>query len=350
MTAFIDYLVNCISQESNPVKDAIQRAIARIAEIDSPKSEGSQSYGALCRIFDKVPLTLEHKHFRELQGKYLELMKLASQTIPKEKKNNYLNIKCQEFTRELVKDCSQQILNANGQLDETLTAVMQLDAVNIDAKLKLKALIYAFVHHLHSGISESIRDIIFVEAASKNKIKITDNKNPLQDIMTALRLPDENPARKAGDSAWKDIEEATGRQRIIDNEIPIILNEIQKQHENVHGYLDVYNQNIFLFLQNYIRSGHTTKWNTNFINILRDPEIIKTVKPRLSIFKLDREVIGEVLLQYIVKRFPEETRNATKKIASRGGEITYSAFERLEQIKKLVPHGATSVSIHKPQR
>jgi hypothetical protein len=337
MPAFIDYLVKCISDEDkNPLKDAIQQAIKRIAEIDSPKGESGQSYGTLCRIFDKVPLTLEKQRFRELQNKYLELMKFAVVQIPNGKKNHQLSIRCQEFTRELLKDCSQEILNAYGQLEETLTAVMKLDSLTIDSKLKLRALIYSFVHHLLAGISESVREIIFVEAATKNNINITDNKNPMQDIMAASRLHEGSPGRKAGDAAWKDIEEATNRQRIIDGEIPVILNKIQTQYEDIKSYLNTYNHNIFVYLQNYIHAGYTTKLNTDFIKILRDPVIMQTVTPRLSLFKLDRDIIGDVILQYLAEHYPEEIRDAAKKIVFSTTSMSNNQRERLEQVAKLI--------------
>jgi hypothetical protein len=338
MPAFIDYVIQCISDEDkNPVKDAMQLTIKRIGKIDSPKSEGGQSYGALCRIFDKAPLTVEKQRFLELQKKYLELMTLAALQMPKGKKNHQLSVRSEEFTRELLKDCSQEILNADGQLEETLTAVLKLDSVDIDSKLKSKALIYSFVHHLLAGISESVRGIIFAEAAAKNNIKITDNNNPLKDIMAGSSLLEGSPGRKSSDAAWKDIEKFTNRQRIIDSEIPVLLNQLQDQYENIQSYLNTQSHNITVFLQNYIHAGFSTKVNTDFIKILHDPVIMKTITPRLSIFKLDRDVIGEVLLQYLAEHYPQETKDAAKRIAFTSRGMSSNERKRLEHVAKSIP-------------
>jgi hypothetical protein len=346
MPAFIDHVVMSLSQDdNNPVKKSILQTVARITESDSPKHEGGQSYGALCRIFDSMPLTLDGSRFRELQEKYLLLMNAASQKTSAAGKNSGLRFHSQEFLRELLKECSQEIMNPNGELNDILVKALKLDAVDIDPKLKSKALVFSFVHTLQVGISESIRDLIMVNAAKKHKITVT-NKKPLDDILAAANLPEGTPARKAADAAWKAIGEATEKQRVIDKEVTDLLNIIQTNFENPQDYVKIHKQNIFHFIQNYVLSGHTKKWNDDFVKIFRDPAILLNITASLSIFSSDTETIGDVLLQYIAKNYPEETRNAVEKISTHEKVLKNDGTKRLAKVSKLIPAEVDEKQLH----
>jgi len=301
MSDFIEYLKACINLDgkdqdaiksqlrvTNAITAALSKTKKKAADVKIEEKEAGQNFGILCRLFDNTPPCVKEGKFKQLQNKYCELIAILHKQ-PSKKNERILGTQIDFFAMELFKECTANLLNENGELQNELSQLLLLDSINMTNDQRTNALIFSYVHCLQMAIVDSIRDKAMLDIAKKYDIHAGDG-NVMSAINSMQHL-------EAGRKALKEIQESLENQRQLDRKIQICFDDI----DNIKAIFEAQKSAVIAFVQTYILVGHTQQMNAAFIEKAKDGSLTKSTFSFTSLFEEEQDTVGNKILKYIMK-------------------------------------------------